>query len=200
MISFAKGANGNKSHDYPKSGYLVNRFYDHRLNSASGNWGNITFPVFRLGEMYLNFIESVLECKKRGITLPGGYEQLAMDKWADLRDRAGLVPITEVYPNATTEELIELCRKERRVELAFERHRYYDTRTWMIAKETDGGPMYGMNAECPLGKDDAANVTPADFWKRTVFETRVFKDNHYLYPFSQRELDRNKMLTQNYGW
>lgn len=200
MISFAKGANGNKSHDYPKSGYLVNRFYDHRLNSASGNWGNITFPVFRLGEMYLNFIESVLECKKRGITLPGGYEQLAMDKWADLRDRAGLVPITEVYPNATTEELIELCRKERRVELAFERHRYYDTRTWMIATETDGGPMYGMNAECPLGKDDATNVTPVDFWKRTVFETRVFKDNHYLYPFSQRELDRNKMLTQNYGW
>lgn len=200
MISFAKRANGNKSHDYPKSGYLVNRFYDHRLNSASGNWGNITFPVFRLGEMYLNFIESVLECKKRGITLPGGYEQLAMDKWADLRDRAGLVPITEVYPNATTEELIELCRKERRVELAFERHRYYDTRTWMIAKETDGGPMYGMNAECPLGKDDATNVTPVDFWKRTVFETRVFKDNHYLYPFSQRELDRNKMLTQNYGW
>lgn len=199
MISFAKGANGNKSHDYPKSGYLVNRFYDHRLNSASGNWGNITFPVFRLGEIYLNFIESVLECKKRGVTLPGGYEQLAMDKWADLRDRAGLAPITEVYPNATTEELIELCRKERRVELAFERHRYYDTRTWMIATETDGGPMYGMNTECPIG-DNAANVTPADFWKRTVFETRVFKDNHYLYPFSQRELDRNRMLTQNYGW
>ena len=199
MISFAKGANGNKSHDYPKSGYLVNRFYDHRLNSAAGNWGNITFPVFRLGEMYLNFIESVLECKKHGISLPAGYEQLAMDKWADLRDRAGLAPITEVYPNATTEELIELCRKERRVELAFERHRYYDTRTWMIATETDGGPMYGMNTECPIG-DNAANVTPADFWKRTVFETRVFKDNHYLYPFSQRELDRNKMLTQNYGW
>lgn len=69
----------------------------------------------------------------------------------------------------------------------------------MIATETDGGPMYGMNTECPIG-DNAANVTPADFWKRTVFETRVFKDNHYLYPFSQRELDRNRMLTQNYGW
>lgn len=199
LISFAKGANSNKSHDYPKSGYLLNRFYDHRLNSASGNWGNITFPIFRLGEMYLNFIESVLECKKRGVALPAGYEQLAMEKWADLRDRAGLAPITEVYPNASTEELIELCRKERRVELAFERHRYYDTRTWMIAKETDGGPMYGMNTECPIG-NNAANVTPADFWKRTVFETRVFKDNHYLYPFSQRELDRNRMLTQNYGW
>lgn len=199
MISFAKGGNGNKSHDYPKSGYLLNRFYDHRLSSASGNWGNITFPTFRLGEMYLNFIESVLECKKRGVALPGGYEQLAMDKWADLRDRAGLDPITDVYPNATTDELIELCRKERRVELAFERHRYYDTRTWKIATETDGGPMYGMNTECPLEGTNPQD-TPAGFWKRTVFETRVFKDNHYLYPFSQRELDRNKMLIQNYGW
>ena len=60
-ISFAKGGNGNKSHDYPKSGYLCNRFYDHKLNSSEGQWGNITFPVFRLGEIYLNFIEAVQE-------------------------------------------------------------------------------------------------------------------------------------------
>lgn len=201
MISFAKGGNGNKSHDYPKSGYLCNRFYDHTLNSGNGQWGNLTFPVFRLGEMYLNFIESVLECKKRNVALPAGYEELAMEKWADLRDRAGLTPITAVYPEAkgNWDELIELCRKERRVELAFERHRYFDTRTWMIAEQTDNGPMYGMDATCPLEGSDT-KVTPDGFWKRTVFETRVFKSNHYLYPFSQRELDRNKLLTTNYGW
>ena len=33
-----KGGNGNKSHDYPKSGYLCNRFYDHKLNSSEGQW------------------------------------------------------------------------------------------------------------------------------------------------------------------
>lgn len=198
QISFASGGNGNQSHDYPKSGYLLNRYYDHRLNSQTGGgWGNITFPVFRLGEMYLNFIEAVLECQNRGVTLPAGYYDLAMEKWADLRDRAGLAPITDSYPNATTAELIELCRKERRVELAFERLRYYDTRTWMIATETDGGPMYGMNTSATAG---SSSNTPAEFWQRTVFETRVFNDNHYLYPFSQRELDRNRLLTQNYGW
>lgn len=196
-ISFAKGGNGNKSHDYPKSGYIVNRFYNHKLNSANGTWGNITFPEFRLGETYLNFIESVLECKRNGVSLPSGYEAEAMEKWADLRDRAGLAPITEVYPDATIDELVELCRKERRVELAFERHRYFDTRTWMIAEETDGGPMYGMDTTFPTSNQTA---TPDGFWKRTVFETRVFNSNHYLYPFAQRELDRNKLLTQNYGW
>ena len=196
-ISFASGGNGNQSHDYPKSGYLVNRFYDHTLNSTQGNWGNITFPVFRLGEIYLNFIESVLECKNRGVALPDGYYDEAMRVWADLRDRAGLDPITDVYPNASTAQLIDLCRKERRVELAFERHRYFDTRTWMIAPETDGGPMYGMNTNATAG---GSTNTPEEFWQRTVFETRVFNNNHYLYPFSQRELDRNRLLVQNYGW
>lgn len=196
QTSFADKANGHKSHDYPKAGYLINRFYDHTLSSASGQWGNIVFPTFRLGEMYLNFIESVLECKKRGVALPSGYEALAMEKWADLRDRSGLKPITVVYPGSTTEELIELCRKERRVELSFENHRYFDTRTWMIAEKVDGGPMYGMNTMV----QGSGDVTPDAYWKRTVFETRVFKSNHYLYPFSQRELDRNKLLTQNYGW
>ena len=196
-ISFASGGNGNQSHDYPKSGYLVNRFYDHTLNSTQGNWGNITFPVFRLGEIYLNFIESVLECKNRGVALPDDYYDEAMRVWADLRDRAGLAPITDVYPGANTAQLIDLCRKERRVELAFERHRYFDTRTWMIAPETDGGPMYGMNTNATAG---GSTNTPEEFWQRTVFETRVFNNNHYLYPFSQRELDRNRLLVQNYGW
>lgn len=194
-VSFGKGGNGNSSHDYPKSGYLCQRFVDNKLEK--GNWPTITFPEFRLGEVYLNFIESVLECKKNNVTLPAGYEEEAMTKWADLRDRAGLDPITDAYPDASVEELIELCRKERRVELAFERHRYFDTRTWMIAEETDGGPMYGMNTEAPVTSPTA---TPDEFWKRTVFETRVFNKNHYLHPFAQRELDRNKLLTQNYGW
>lgn len=195
-ISFAKGGNSNTSHDYPKSGYLVNKYYDHSINHRDGGYGNITFPTIRLAEMYLTFIEAVLECKKRGVALPNGYESKAMEVWDDLRKRAGVPSITEVYPSASTEKLIELCRQERRVELSFENHRYFDTRTWMIAKETDGGPMYGMNVSEP----SSGNITPDEYWKRTVFETRVFKDNHYLYPFSQRELDRNKLLIQNYGW
>ena len=192
-ISFAKGGNGNKSHDYPKSGYLCNRFYDHKLNSSEGQWGNITFPVFRLGEIYLNFIEAVLECKKNGVALDPSYEALAMEKWADLRKRAGLDPITSTYGQVSTEELIQLCRKERQIELAFERHRYFDTRTWMIATQTDNGKMYGMNTSCPLDAGMKGTETPDGFWERTAFETRVFQNKHYLYPFSQRELDRNKL-------
>ncbi len=196
LVSFCQGANGHKSHDYPKSGYLVNRFYDHTINSFAGQWGNITFPTFRLGEIYLNYIEAVLECERNGVSGEGVDHALAMQLWDELRDRSGMAPIEEVYPGSSITTLIDLVRKERRVELAFEGHRYYDTRTWMIAKKTDGGPMYGMDTSVPaLGTE-----TPEGFWKRTVFETRVFRDNHYLFPFLQRELDRNKQLVQNYGW
>ncbi len=196
IVSFCQGANGHQSHDYPKPGYMVNRYYDHTLNSTAGQWGNITFPTFRLGEIYLNYIEAVLECERNGVTGEGVDRAEAMALWDELRDRSGMDPIEEVYPGASVDQLVELVRKERRVELAFEGHRYFDTRTWKIAATTDGGPMYGMDTAVP-----ASGTTTADaFWRRTVFETRVFRSNHYLYPFPQRELDRNKLLTQNYGW
>lgn len=195
-ISLADGGNSAVSHDRSRGGYLMGRFYDHRSNSATGQWGSLTYPTFRLGEIYLNYIESVLECKKRGVMMPADYESKAMECWADLRDRVGLPSITSVYPNADVDKLIELYRQERRIELAFEGHRYFDTRTWMIAKTTDAGPIWGMNVNAKTSGD----VTPDEFWQRTVVNTRVFKDNFYLYPFSQREKERNTMLVQNYGW
>ncbi|MEG1839451.1 MAG: RagB/SusD family nutrient uptake outer membrane protein, partial [Bacteroidaceae bacterium] len=88
----------------------------------------------------------------------------------------------------------ELIRRERQVELAFEGHRYFDTRTWMIAEKTDNGPMYGMNI---MAKNDTPD---GGFWERTEFETRIFTSKHYLFPISQKVLDRNKKLTQNYLW
>lgn len=195
LCNMAKNGNSNTSHDHSRSGYLLNRYCDHTANFVNGQPGNIVFPTFRLGEIYLNYIEAALEWENR--TGDAQYHEKAMEYWDDLRDRSGMSPITTIYPNASTEQLIELCRRERRVELAFENHRFYDTRTWMIATTTDNGPIYGMNIEAPSANPD---VTPNTFWRRTVVQNRVFRSNHYLYPFAQRELDRNKLLTQNYGW
>ena len=194
VSSFAKGGNGYISDAYPHSGYMLSKLYDHREDSKNGNYGSITFPTFRLGEVYLNFIEAALECRKHDVT--SAYISQAMTLWAELRDRVGLLPITDVYPGATNDELMELYRSERRVELAFENQRYFDVRTWKIADQTDGGKMWGMNVEA----NSSGEVTPQDFWQRTAFETRVFKKQHYLYPFSQSEIDRNPLLVQNYGW
>ena len=133
------------------------------------------------------------DCHSDGISIDAGD---AVSQTVTALRFATIVPGAYCWHHADDNELLDLCRKERRVELAFENHRFFDTRTWKIAEECDGGKMWGMNVET-TGSGD---VTPDSFWERTVFEKRVFKKQHYLYPFTQTEISLNKQLTQNYGW
>lgn len=195
IINF--GFNGNSgggiSHDYPKSGYLVRKWADPAINTSAGQWGNIVWPLFRYAEILLNYVEALNEYD------PGNPDILTYLN--QVRERAGIPDIELVYPDAIgdRERMRELIRRERRVELAFENKRFFDTRTWMIAESVDSGPMWGMNTTSNAPSPNAAQ-TPEAFWERTVFETRVFEKKHYLYPFNQWELDRNKLIIQNYGW
>ena len=200
IATFAAGGPGNTTHDYPQTGYMVNKWYDHNQDSYQGQWGDMTFPTFRYGEIILNYIEAVLECEANGVSGPDVSHDLAMTLWTDLRGRSGMEPIEEVYPGASIEELIDLCHRERQVELAQEGLRYYDVRTWMIATDVCNGPVYGLDTTVPAPGGVKDTNVPAAMWTRAVTETRVFRNNHYLYPFLQRELDRNKVLVQNYGW
>lgn len=195
---FADGAVGHTTHDYPITGYLVNKWYDHNMDSYQGNWGNVTFPTFRYAEIILNYVEAVLECEAAGVTGPDVDHDLAIQLWDQLRDRSGMAPILDIYPAATTDELIDLIHKERQVELAQEGHRYFDVRTWLQGTELLNGPVYGLDVSVKSSR--TATTVPPEMWTRKVVETRIFRNNHYLYPFLQRELDRNKVLTQNYGW
>lgn len=199
VANFAIDGSG-RGQFYPRSGYMVNKYYDHSRNYyQNGSSNNITFPTFRLGEIYLNYIEAVLECEINGVGGTNVDLNTAMTLWKELRARSGMGPITDAYPDATTPEaLLELLRRERRVELAHEGHRYFDTRTWMIAPEVDGGPMYGLNVVNV--KSETPTAVPADGWARYAYERRTFKNSYYLLPFPQREVDRNKLMTQNYGW
>jgi len=186
--------NGNSgpgaSHDYPKPGYIWRKMADPSYDTKNGDHGELSWPMIRLAEIYLNYAEALNEYE------PSNPDILTyLNK---VRERAGVPNIETVYPGAQGDQaqMRELIRKERQIELSFESHRYFDTRTWMIAEQTDNGPMYGMNVKAQ--SDNGS--TPANFWNRTAFETRVFKPKHYLFPIRQSEIDRNDQLTQNYGW
>ena len=83
----------------------------------------------------------------------------------DIRNRVSMYPVTEI-----TEEII---RYERRVELAFEGHRYYDLKRWKIA-------------HIVIPKIENANG-----------QFRSFEEKHYLWPIPQVEMDVNTLLVQN---
>ncbi len=69
----------------------------------------------------------------------------------------------------------EDIRKERRREMAFEGLRYFDIQRWKTGSEIDGKVIFGTN-------------------------TIKWKNQFYLWPFSQSELDINTNLVQNDGY
>jgi hypothetical protein len=83
---------------------------------------------------------------------------------------------------------------ERRIELAFETHRYFDTRRWKIADSTAKLTMYGMNINKGTSLDDDV------FYQRTYINQRVFDKKYYLWPIAQAVIDKNPNIVQNPGW
>lgn len=181
---YATGLSGkNGSHDYSPTGYLITKFSSPQTDVVNGKHALQAIIFFRLGEIYLNYAEALNEFD------PGNPD---IEYYVNLvRERAG---IADLPTGLTQDEMRERIHHERRVELAFESHRVFDTRRWKIAEETDGGSMWGMDVS------KGTSFTDAEFYQRTVFETRVFTKKHYLWPIPQSEIDRNTQMTQNPGW
>lgn len=193
-IDFGFEGNSQTGNNYSVTGYSVRKLFSRENNPQSGNNGIFFFPVWpiiRLGEIYLNYVEALIE-----------YDHMNSDVlyyWNLIRARAGVPPIEEVYPDVVgnKEKLRHYLRRERQVELCFENVRYFDIRRWVIAEKTQSGPVYGMD----ITKEDLP-IGTSDFWKRTanVNGVRVFTKKDYFYPIQQRELNRNKRIEQAWGW
>lgn len=123
-----------------------------------------------------------------------------------LRDRAQCGRVHEENYN-TQEDLIDLVRNERRVELANEGIRYFDLLRWRLAEKNavaDGvgleGDVYGAYMRLDgVGATD--RTVTVDGVARRYVETRFFNpEKHYLQPIPQKEIDLNSNLTQNPNW
>ena len=95
---------------------------------------------------------------------------------------------------AALEKEIQL---QRRLELAFEGHRFFDVRRWMIAdKDGEGrqnGYAHGMNVRGTINDTEEFN---------RVVETEkiVFNRKMYLQPIPDHEMRKTQNLVQNPGW
>lgn len=160
------------------SGYYLRKFIDpnieHEYAAAGGNQ-EAPWHYFRLGEIYLNYAEACL-----GL----GEEDEAKTYINMIRERAGMPDITE-----TGQALIDRYRNERRVELAFEQHRYFDVRRWMIAPQVLDRNASGIVIEDPLSGPVTYEVSSV--------QSRAWNDKMYFIPILQDEMNRNKNLIQN---
>jgi hypothetical protein len=170
------------SHDYSETGYLFRKNVSPTYHPTRNNIAR-PYVMIRYAEILLNYVEALNEYN------PGHSDIL---KYLNqIRERGGIPALQD---GLTQEEMREMIRTERRIELTMEHIRYFDTRRWKIAEETDAGPFYGMNAE-----RGSSNSDPS-FFRRTRFESRIFRKSFYLFPIPQTEIQRNKNLVQNPGW
>ncbi len=175
---------GKGGPDYTVTGYLMKKMVDENVNLVQNGSSLKTWIYFRLGEQYLNYAEALNESQ-------GAVSDVY--KYVDLiRKRAGLPGLPA---GLSKEEMREKIRHERRVELSFETHRYFDTRRWKIAEQTDNKNFYAMN----IGA--GSSLQDNQFYVRTFLKKRVFDPSkHYLWPIPQIEINKAPGLTQSPGW
>ena len=173
-----------------KTGYIIRKFMDENLTpDVSNNWNtNSSQPWIysRLGEVYLNYAEAMYHC---------GNEDVAREYVNKIRKRAR-GGRENILPDVTEsgETLLAKIQHERKVELAFEEHRFFDVRRWKIAEDTDNKPGMGIEITRKADGTKSYEIVPAG-------PVRKFNaPEHYLLPIPRSEIQKNDLLKQNPGY
>jgi len=171
------------SNQYTRTGYYLRKWinYNSKDNyNVDGYWHD-----YRMAEIYLNFAEADFYAN-------GAVTSEALAAVNKIRERAGM-PDIEAGISASDFEL--KLRNERRVELAFEEHRYYDLRRWEIQDEYEG-IVTGM--KITESDDDTYN-----YERFVVQERQVTEEKYLMWPIPLTEENKYKALGivfQNPGW
>lgn len=191
-FNFFNGAQDNThTHDAPQSGYLVRKKIHPNTNVKENNFPYRPGILYRLGEAYLNYAEALNETDKRDVHEILYYINLIRQRAGVRTYTTGATNADEIHVETDREQLREIIRMERHVELCCEGLRYDDLRRWKLAENLLDGPQYGMNFS---GKDDAS------FFQRVIYQQRVYRKAYYWFPIHQTEIDKNKYLKQLPYW
>jgi len=161
------------------TGYYLRKFIDPAINGQFSTNGT-PWRYMRYAEVLLNYAEACIELNE---------ESEARSALNQIRKRAGMPNITD-----SGNALRNRCRNERRVELAFEEHRFYDVRRWLIAPEayqqfSGVSVVYKLNADHTTAT--IPTITPI------VVQKSAWLDKAYLFPVSRDEMNKNALLVQN---
>jgi starch-binding outer membrane protein, SusD/RagB family len=162
------------------TGYYLKKFMDPTVDAQYFKQ-DIPWRFIRYTEVLLNYAEASLAL---------GDEAEARKYINMIRQRVGM-PET----NESGQALIDRYRNERRVELAYEDHRYFDIRRWMIAPQVYGDAQ-GVEIR---GRMTANNkVIPGEATFKVIeVQERAWQDRGYFLPIKLDEVNRNSNLVQN---
>jgi len=171
-----------------KTGYYQRKFMQKEADKVNEYENTLhRWIMFRYAEILLNYAEAENEAN--------GPSEAIFDALRAIRYRAGIEAGRNgqhgMNISMTQDELREFIRNERRLELAFEEHRYWDIRRWRIAEEIYKKPLQGISIikEGNFYSYNRVNVLKVNF------ESRM-----NLYPIPYSEIRKNRHMKQNPGW
>ncbi len=182
--TFQDGKNGPGMQDAfgtssTMSGYYCRKLVDpsipsvYLVDKVQANW-----ILIRYAEILLNYAEAMIEL---------GDENTARTYINLVRDRVGM-PATSASGN----DLVNLYRNERVVELGMEEQRYYDLRRWKLAEEVLNRPVHKMNI---IKNEDGTFEYSIE-----EMSPRIFPERMYWWPIPIDEMRKNSNLVQNPGY
>ena len=188
---YAGGADDPARQNASPTGYYLRKFLNENLNLTNDDKRLRSWIVFRYAEILLNFAEAMNEAY--GPDDAHGYGMSARDAVDAVRARSGVgMPPVDVAPGDAA-AMRTAIKHERRIELAFEDHRYWDLRRWDDAGTVLNRPLRGVKV---TRSGDGFAYTPFEVAKR-IFDAPKMN----LYPIPQAEIVKSGgVLDQNPGW
>ena len=187
-----------ETHGGTITGYYPKKFVN-RMSFKSPTSYRHACPIFRYGEILLNAAEAYAGA---------GNASKAMEYVNQIRARVGM----PAYSGLSGNRLMERIQNERRIELVFEDHRFFDERRWKLfegksANSETGLPMYqqlyNLYGVTPSGAPNEDGTFSGSYgYNRSLKDpVRAFRSpkNYYL-PIPDDEVKAVTNWKQNPGW
>lgn len=180
------GRDGKPILNASKTGYYLRKYQFESFNLINNVDGVKSWILFRYPEMYLNYAEALNEWSPGNPDIKINYDRA--------RSRTG-IGMPGLPTGLSQAEVRQRIRNEKRVEFAFEDHRFWDVRRWMQGPEFFGKALRGVRVISTNPTNTTFSYTPI------VVENRTFDAKMYLYPIPQSDLNISKGgVIQNPLW
>ena len=191
--TFYGGRNGLPLDEASPTSFYLRKYLKESTSLTTGSVTSFQhiWPVLRLAEVYLNYAEALFEATgnpdfKGGLS--GMNYTLSPVEAVNLVRAAVAMPGLPAGLDADT--FRARLRNERRVELAFEGHRFWDLRRWKTGAQAK--EVYGL--QITKAGDGTLTCTPK------LLQTRIWDEKMNFYPISEVERHKHANLQQNSGW
>jgi hypothetical protein len=179
---------------FQKTGFCFRKFSN--IDDWNSQASSIDRPVLRYAEVLLAYAEAKFE-------LDGAISDADLDLSINLlRTRGKIAKLTNAFVTTNSLNMRDEIRRERRIELAQEGHRYWDLMRWKTAEIELPKPVLGnFFFKTEFGANTPAVLTPDGFILVTAANFRRFDPTKdYLWPLPLNEISLNPNLKQNPNW